>query len=136
MINFGGQWRAYLWQGRFSSFPMEEKRLLKAVAYVELNPVKAGMVDSAWDYPWSNVHVHLSGYDNLGLVNSDKILSIIGNWKSYLLSTQNQPMDNFAKHERTGRPLGRDSFIDMAESLLDRDLKKKKPEPKATDEVN
>jgi len=53
----------------FFSFPMEEKKwLLKAVAYVELNPVKAGMVDSAWDYPWNSVHAHLSGYDKLGLV--------------------------------------------------------------------
>ena len=71
MINFREKWRGYLWQGRFSSFPMEENGLLKAVAYVELNPVKAGMVDSAWDYPWSSVHAHLSGSDKLGLVNTD-----------------------------------------------------------------
>ena len=136
MINFREKWRGYLWQGRFSSFPMEESWLLKAVAYVELNPVKAGMVDSAWDYPWSSVHAHMSGSDKLGLVNTDKMLSIVSDWKSYLLAAQNQSIEDFAKHERTGRPLGSDSFIEMAESLLARDLKKKKPGPKVLDGDN
>ncbi len=97
---------------------------------MELNPVKAGMVDFAWDYSWSSVHAHLSGNDKLGLVNTEKMLSFVGDWKSYLLDAQSQSIEDFAKHERTGRPLGSDSFIEMAESLLDRNLKKKKPGPK------
>ncbi len=40
-INFREGWRGYLWQGRFSSFPMDEKYLKAAASYVELNPVKA-----------------------------------------------------------------------------------------------
>ena len=51
MINFREKWRGYLWQGRFASFPMQKAWLAKAMAYVELNPVKAGMVKNAWDYP-------------------------------------------------------------------------------------
>ena len=51
MINFREKWRGYLWQGRFSSCPMEESWLLKAAAYVELNPVKVKMVTYAWGYP-------------------------------------------------------------------------------------
>jgi REP element-mobilizing transposase RayT len=46
MINLRKRWKGYLWQGRFASYPMEESWLLKAVAYVELNPVKAGLVSS------------------------------------------------------------------------------------------
>ena len=30
MINFRENWRGYLWQGRFASFPMDEKYLLRA----------------------------------------------------------------------------------------------------------
>jgi putative transposase len=37
------------------------------------------------------------------------------------------------KHERTGRPLGEDSFIESLESLSDRDLKPQKPGPKKKD---
>lgn len=44
MINFRENWRGYLWQGRFSSYPMELDYLLNAAAYVELNPVKAKIV--------------------------------------------------------------------------------------------
>ncbi len=94
------------------------------------------MVDSAWDYPWSSVHAHLSGSDKFGLVNTDKMSNFVVDWKSYLLDAQDQSIEDFEKHERTGRPLGSDSFIEMAESLLDRDLKKKMPGPKVSDEDN
>ena len=50
MINFRENWRGCLWQGRFSSFLMDESWLLRAAAYVELNPVKAGVVKEPWSY--------------------------------------------------------------------------------------
>ena len=112
---------------------MEESWLLKAAAYVEMNPVKAKMVKYAWDYPWSSVHAHLSGKDDFGIVNADKLLNIVGDWKSYLLEAQSDSVDEFEMHERTGRPLGSESYIEMAESLLDRNLRKKKPCPKIKD---
>jgi REP-associated tyrosine transposase len=130
MINFREKWRGYLWQGRFSSFPMEASWLLRAASYVELNPVKARMVEHAWDYPWSSVHAHLSGKDNLDLIKTEKLLNLVGDWKSYLLESQHQRIEEFEKHERTGRPLGSEHFLEMVESLLGRDLKKKKPGPK------
>ena len=43
MINMRECWSGYLWQGRFASFPMDESYLLRAVTYVELNPMVAGM---------------------------------------------------------------------------------------------
>ena len=54
--------------------------------------------------------------------------------KQYLLEALSHSTVDFGKHERTGRPLGNDSFIEMAESLLERDLKKKKPGPKVIDD--
>jgi len=56
--------------------------------------------------------------------------SAIGDGKRYLLDAQNNSNKKFGNHERTGRSLGSDRFIEMAESLLDRNLKKKKPGPK------
>ena len=46
-INFREKWRGYLWQGRFASFIMDEPYLLAAARYVELNPVRAKLVDHA-----------------------------------------------------------------------------------------
>ena len=133
MINFREGWKGYLWQGRFASFPMDEDWLLKAAAYVELNPVKAGMVKNAWDYRWSSVHAHLSGSDADGIILPERLLSMTGDWKSYLQEAQLGSNDLFEQHERTGRPLGTESFIEKAERLLNRELKKKKPGPKAAE---
>ncbi|MCP4349177.1 MAG: hypothetical protein GY795_27160 [Desulfobacterales bacterium] len=39
-------------------------------------------------------------------------------------------MERIRKHERTGRPLGDDSFVDRIGSETGRYLRKKKPGPK------
>ena len=130
MINFRENWRGYLWQGRFASFPMDEKYLLKAAAYVELNPVKAKMVSAPEDYRWSSVHAHLEGKDPFGIVDAQKLLDICGDWKDYLQQVVADTEIEFMKHSRTGRPLGDDSFLERAERLLNRNLRKQKPGPK------
>jgi len=44
-----------LWEGRFRSCLVEDERyLLTCQRYIELNPVRAGMVASPGDYPWSS----------------------------------------------------------------------------------
>ena len=43
-VYFREGWRGHLWQGRFSSFMMEERYLFACTRYVEVNPVRAGMV--------------------------------------------------------------------------------------------
>jgi hypothetical protein len=42
-------------------------------------------------------------------------------------------VDLFRKHERTGRPMGEESFLDKLECYLDRTLKPQKPGPKCRD---
>jgi len=44
----------HVWQGRFFSSPLDESYLWAAVRYVELNPVRARMVDRAEAYRWSS----------------------------------------------------------------------------------
>ncbi len=130
MINLRENWKGYLWQGRFASYPMDRGWLLKAAAYVELNPVKAGLVKNAWDYRWSSVHAHLAGKDSQGIVLPEKLLSLADDWKTYLQEAQASSGSEFEQHGRTGRPLGSERFIEKAGRLLQRDLKKKKPGPK------
>jgi putative transposase len=110
---------------------MDKNWLLKAVAYVELNPVKAGMVKKPWDYPWSSVHAHLAGEDVMGIIKAKDMLDLVGgDWKAYLKQAFTQTDTEFEQHEKTGRPLGTDRFVEKAEKLLHRPLKKKKPGPK------
>ncbi len=86
---------------------MDENWLLRAAAYVELNPVKAG------------------------IVAAQPLLDLVGDWKNYLKEMRSIDLQEMERHERTGRPLGNERFVELAERLLGRDLKKKKPGPKA-----
>ena len=44
-----------LWEGRFkSSLVQRQSYVLKCQRYIELNPVRAGMVPHPRDYPWSS----------------------------------------------------------------------------------
>ncbi len=57
-----------LWEGRFrSSLVQSESYLLTCYRYIELNPVRAGMVAHPRDYPWSSYRVNAEGARN-GLV--------------------------------------------------------------------
>jgi putative transposase len=131
-INFRQKWRGYLWQGRFASFVMDEPYLLAAARYVELNPVRAGLVADPADWLWSSARAHLLGRDDR-LVKTAPLLAMIGDWRAFLDSAL--PEDELRKlrdHGRTGRPLGSPTFIDRLESIVGRVLKplKRGPKPK------
>ena len=129
-INFRERWRGHLWQGRFSSFPMDERYLLVASRYVELNPVRAKLVDAPEAYKWSSAVAHLEKRDD-ELVKVSPLLDIVGDWKEFLLEAvpPNQ-MEVLRHHERTGRPLGGNGFVAKIEKASGRMLRRQKPGPK------
>ena len=43
----------HLFDGRYASVAMDEAHLIAAVRYVSLNPVRAGLVAKAEDWPWT-----------------------------------------------------------------------------------
>jgi putative transposase len=58
-----------LWEGRYKSTVIQSERyLLACMAYMDLNPVRAGMVAQPADYAWSS-HAHFIG------VRVDKIIT-------------------------------------------------------------
>ena len=129
MINFRQDWRGHLWQGRFASFPMDESYLLAAVRYVELNPVRAGLVQDRASWQWSSARAHLAGLDDQ-LVKVAPLLGMVGDWNLFLSAATDEEMEKIRRHERSGRPLGSESFVERLESTLDRILKSGKPGPK------
>jgi putative transposase len=129
-VNFREGWRGYLWQGRFASFPMDDNYLLASARYVELNPVRARLVERARDWRWSSARAHLKGKDD-ELVRVSPLLERVGDWKDFL----GEGLDGAAREairasERTGRPLGTPGFIRKLEKRLDRVLARRKPGPK------
>ncbi len=101
--------------------------------YVELNPVRAGLVKKPEEWRWSSAGPHMKGQDDI-LVKVKPLLGIVNKpWGAFLASDVKKPqIELFRKHERTGRPLGDDSFVEKMELLLERKLRPQKPGPKKT----
>ncbi len=54
-----------LWEGRYKSSPVETDRyLLACCRYIELNPVRAGMVSRVEDYRWSSFRQRMGLVDD------------------------------------------------------------------------
>jgi len=121
-INFREQWRGHLWQGRFASFLMDEKYLLTATRYIELNPVRAGLVSIPEEYPWSSAKAHMKGRND-DLVKVQPLLRMVDDWRQFLSGdVSDEEYELLQRHERTGRPLGSTSFIERLENKLSRIL--------------
>ena len=138
-VNFREGWRGYLFQGRFASYPMDDAHLMTAVRYVENNPVAAGMVADAGDWPWSSARSHHAGRRVEGdpLTDVDALGAHVGNWQA-LLRIGLEAMDDPAAIEaieariRTVRPLAEPQWIAEMEGRLARKLSpmKRGPKPK------
>lgn len=125
-INQLEQCRGHLWQERFHSFPMDEKYLLAAVRYVELNPVHANIVKQPEDYPWSSAKAHLAGKDD-EMVKVQPMLERVTGWRAFLDSDlDDATLEEMRKHTQTGRPLGDEGFLDVLEQQTSRVLRPQK----------
>jgi putative transposase len=55
----------YLWQGRFKSQPVQKEEYMIACGrYIERNPVKAGIVVEAYEYPFSSARYYCCGAED------------------------------------------------------------------------
>lgn len=68
-----------LWEGRYRSTLIQAERyLLACMVYIDLNPVRAGMVSDPADYPWSS-HAHYIGRRVDRLVTPHPLYWALGN---------------------------------------------------------
>ena len=129
-VNRREGWTGHLWQGRFASFVMDERYTLAAARYVELNPVRAGLVERPGEYLWSSARGHLCGRDD-GLAKVAPLLSVVPDWAAFLGSAvpEVETAAAFHQHASTGRPLGSDAFVERLEAELGRGLRPRRPGP-------
>ena len=67
-----------LWEGRFRSCPIQEEAyLLACQRYIELNPVRAGMVEHPGEYRWSSYRANGQGEDN-ALIRPHALYAALG----------------------------------------------------------
>ena len=112
----------HLFQARFSSVVMDEDHLMAAARHVALNPVRAKLVATPEDWPWSSVRAHLAGRDD-GLVEVAPLLERCGGRFADLLADEPDAAKIAALRaaETIGRPLGADAFLDRLAALTGRD---------------
>jgi putative transposase len=115
----------HLWQNRFYSCPMDTAHAQNALCYIELNPVRAGMVKHPRAYPWSSAAAHC------GKAVSSPILDLAAWRETMPADTWRETLQAFigdtgavnAVRRNTGRPLGSDRFLSKLETLLNRRLR-------------
>jgi putative transposase len=111
----------HLWQGRYYSCALDEPHAYAAVRYVEMNPVRGGLVAAAESYPWSSAKSHVTGIADPILTGSCFLLETMRDWKQYLMETSDaDAQTHLIKATKTGRPCGKDDFVTQLEALLSR----------------
>jgi putative transposase len=124
----------HLWQNRFFSCPLDQSHWAEALRYVEMNPVRAGLVAQAWDWCWSSSKARVSGRDQLNLLHlglrpedclGESWKSVLANgWKADALTKR------IREATRTGRPLGGEHFLNKIESEFGICVRPRKRGPK------
>lgn len=103
----------HLFQGRFASYAMDDAHLMVAARYIENNPVAAGLVERAEDWPWSSARAHVDGRPD-GLTDIDALARHVRNWRA-MLARGLEAADEDERIEaavRSGRPLGARAWLE------------------------
>lgn len=126
-VNAASTRSGHLWQNRFFSCPMDESHSWHALRYVDLNPVRAGLAENAWDWPWSSARAHALDdladpvldprwRDSFGGWNGDE-------WRELLGQGEATSSDTLRRSTRTGEPLGDGPFVADLERQCGRTLR-------------
>lgn len=116
----------HLWQGRFFSCPLDSDHFYESIRYVELNPIRAKMVDEVTDYRWSSGFDRLTKTETLPLDTFESYM-LIDEWKEYLNGDTNTLLlDSLRKNTKTGRPAGSKKFVKEIEEKTGRSFSLKK----------
>ena len=125
-----------LWEGRFRScLTQSEEYVLACYRYIELNPVRANMVEHPADYPWSSYQVNGQGQESemitpheeyLRLSRVDKVRQ-----KFYrgLFDAHLEPglVDEIRQSTNGNYVLGNDRFKEEIASMINRRVSPGKP---------
>jgi putative transposase len=126
-VNGRAGWTGHLWQGRYGSVVMDDDHLASAIRYVSLNPVRAGLVARAQDWPYSSVGAHLAGRND-AVVDVAPVLERFPDFRALIeAGGRAGEFDALRRGEGSGRPLGDDAFVARLGQRIGRRLDRGKP---------
>jgi putative transposase len=140
-FNFSYRRTGTLFEGRFRSCLIQDRHyLLACQRYIELNPVRAGMVDDPADYPWSSYRAHAFGTDvkmwtphpEYEALGSTKPLREEAYRRLFDSELDKNTIDEIRTALNTGLVFGNERFLDEVERLTGQRQRhlKRGPKPK------
>ena len=128
----------HLWQSRFFGCVLGTGHLWAALAYVDRNPVRAGMVAIASEYTWSSAAAHISGIDQFGILDMDWWRKEAPrNWDQLLIEQTEETESALRACTYAGRPFGTEELVVQLGEKFGRKWKRgrpsSKPAPKDSD---
>lgn len=113
-----------LWQNRFFSVIVGyDTYLWSVMRYIELNPVRAGIVKDPLAYPWSSCHATMEGTQDELITSTLRFDASERAAYSRFLMQHDLVMDEkIRRATSSGRPLGSIDFVESLEQLLSRKL--------------
>ena len=120
----------HVWQGRFYSCPLGDTHLWAALRYVELNPVRAGMVAAAEQWRWSSAAGHCGAAPANAWLDMEtwRTRWTVLEWSRYLADRESQTdVTELRQFTHTGRPLGTPDFVTVLEKSTLRSLIARRP---------
>jgi putative transposase len=121
----------HVWQGRFKSPVIQsDEHLLAVLRYIEANPLRAGLVERAEDYPWTSYRAHGSGEtDPLvdPLITYEELSPYAKirerKWAEKVhLPIADATLARIRRSAITGLPYGSDAWVNRLAKRLDLDL--------------
>jgi putative transposase len=118
-----------LWEGRYKeSLIQEEDYLLACYRYIELNPVRAGMVDSPGAYRWSSYHRNALGQSDPVIVSHGRYRALaqseVERQEAYrglfTVHIDGGQLTQIREAWQTGTPMGDDRFKAEVEAMVGR----------------
>ena len=125
-----------LWQGRYkASLVQDDRYLLTCYRYIELNPVRAGMVSAPGDYPYSSYRHNAFGAPDELVTSHSVYLSLAATSEQRLVEYRALFASEIAPEllalvrdtTNACQILGTERFKDRIESLLGRAVRPGKP---------
>ena len=126
----------HLFQGRFGCVATDEARLLTAIRYVAMNPVKAKLAQDVTGWRWSSARALAAGQDDL-LVTCAPVLERTGDFLRFLDADEDQSL--LASLERgasIGRPLMDEACLEALERETGLPLKPRRRELRPRERAN
>jgi putative transposase len=114
--------RGRFWQDRFYSSVLDERHLHAALRYVELNPVRAGLVSDATQYKWSSAVAHTQADKPAPFLNQFEFARRYSRqeWRRALAAPQSDTELNALRlATKLGHPLGSPEFLAHLEAEFD-----------------